>query len=458
MRQFSPPDLQSFLDAHLPAGANLCVAYSGGLDSTVLLHAAARVAAGTERYRVRAVHVDHRLHPESAQWRAHCERAAAALRIDLIQLAVDVPRHPGASLEAAAREARYEALCAGLRPGEVVLTAHHADDQLETVLLALMRGAGVRGLSAMPAVQRFGAGSLMRPLLEFTRRELEDWARAERLSSISDPSNDNIGFDRNYLRHRVAPALYERWPAAAVSAARSAAHSGEAGRLLDSLATSDLARVARGACLDVPELRAMEPARLRNVLRHWIRQRAGRAPSTRKLAAIEHDLLRSREDRVPCVDWEGCEVRRYRGLLYCMQPQPPFSGTEVLRWQAGEIVALPAQLGSLALREDPDGRIGAARVAGQPLSIRFRVGGEVVQPAGDVHHRKLKKLLQSAAILPWWRDRLPLVYCDDRLLAVGDLWTAEEFAPRGAEPAARIVWQGRPEVFAGDARHPDAAT
>jgi len=456
MRQFSPAELQSFLDAHLPAGADLCVAYSGGLDSTVLLHAAARVAAGTSRYRVRAVHVDHRLHPQSAQWGEHCERTAAGLRIDLTQLVVDIPRHPGASLEAAAREARYQALSAGLRPGEVVLTAHHADDQLETVLLALMRGAGVRGLSAMPPVQPFGAGSLMRPLLEFTRRELEDWACAEALSWLSDPSNDNVGFDRNYIRHRVVPALHERWPAAAVSGTRSAAHLGEAGRLLDSLAHSDLARVARGACLDVSELRALEPGRLRNVVRHWIRQCGGRAPSTRKLAAIEHDLLRSREDRVPCVDWEGCEVRRYRGLLYCMRPRPPFAGAEVLRWPSGEIVDLPARLGSLALRADPGGRIGAARVSGHVLSVRFRAGGEIVQPAGDAHHRKLKKLLQSAAILPWWRDRLPLVYCGDRLLAVGDLWTAEEFAPRGAEPAASIVWQGRPDVFAADARKPDA--
>jgi tRNA(Ile)-lysidine synthase len=464
MRQFSPADLQSFLDAHLPspAGAGLCVAYSGGLDSTVLLHAAARVAADDPRYRVRAVHVDHRLHPDSDAWRAHCQQAAATLQIELTQLVVDVPRQQGASLEAAARDARYEALRGTLRPGEIVLTAHQADDQLETILFALLRGAGLRGLSAMPATQRFGAGWLARPLLGFTRRELEDWARAHALSWISDPSNENVGFDRNYIRHRVVPALYERWPAAAVSAARSAAHLGEANRLLESLAESDLARVARGACLDVSMLRDLEPPRLRNVLRHWVRQCGGPAPSTRKLAAIEHDLLGAREDRVPCVDWEGCEVRRYRGLLYCMRPRPHLAGTEVLSWHVGERIDLPAQLGSLSMQRDPAGRIGAARLEGQPLSVRFRAGGEVVQPAGESHHRKLKKLLQSAAILPWWRDRLPLVYCDDRLLAVGDLWTAEEFAPRGAEPAARIVWQGRPDVFADNApahgREPDTLT
>jgi tRNA(Ile)-lysidine synthase len=468
MRQFSPADVLTFLDANLPsvAGADLCIAYSGGLDSTVLLHAAARIAADDPRYRVRAVHVDHRLHAQSGSWRAHCERAAAALRIELTQLIVDVPREPGASLEAVARDARYGALRGALRPGEIVLTAHHADDQLETILLALMRGAGLRGLSGMPATQRFGAGWLVRPLLGFTRRELEAWARAQALAWISDPSNENVGFDRNYIRYRVVPALYERWPAAAGSATRSAAHLGEANRLLESLAESDLGRVARGACLDVSVLRNLEPARLRNVLRQWIRQCGVPAPSTRKLAAIEHDLLGAREDRVPCVDWEGCEVRRYRGLLYCMRSRPHLAGTEVLPWQVGERIDLPAQLGSLSLQKDPAGRIGTERLEGQPLSVRFRSGGEVVQPAGEAHHRKLKKLLQSAAILPWWRDRLPLVYCDDRLLAVGDLWTAEEFAPRGAEPAARIVWQGRPEVFADNApagapdngRGPDALT
>jgi tRNA(Ile)-lysidine synthase len=451
MRRFSPADLLGFLDSSLPpqASGELCVAYSGGLDSTVLLHAAVLACSHDPRYRVRAVHVDHRLQPASAQWAAHCAQVAETLGIELTRLLVEVVDDHGVGMEAAAREARYRALRVVLRPGEVALTAHHADDQLETVLLALMRGAGVRGMGAIEALQSFGSGNwLARPLLELTRVELEAWARATNLTWISDPSNDSVDFDRNYLRHRVVPAMYERWPAAARSAVRTAGHIAEAGRVLEALAEADSAHVVRGPCLDVESLKALGSARLRNVLRQWLRQSGLSAPSTRKLAAMEHDLLNARADRVPCVDWPDAEVRRHRGLLYCLPRQPQLKGTEILIWPTAESIELPAQLGSLSLRADASGEICAARLA-DSLSVRFRAGGEIVQPCGDPHHRKLKKLLQSAAVLPWWRDRLPLVYSADRLVAVGDLWVDEEFAPRErGESAVRIEWHGRPQVFA----------
>jgi tRNA(Ile)-lysidine synthase len=448
MAQFSPSALLACIESLVPrTSAELCVAYSGGLDSTVLLHALARALVARPNYRMRAAHVDHQLQRDSAHWRQHCGSVALSLQIEFVPLVVKVAADPELSPEAAARDARYAALRQILKPNEVLLTAHHADDQLETMLLALMRGAGLRGLSGVPSVQIFGGGWLARPLLEFSRAELEEWARAEQLQWLQDPSNENTSFDRNFLRHRVLPALRERWPAAAHSATRSTAHLREAGRLLDVLATADLESVAIGSCLSLAQLASLAPARRRNVLRHWIRQHGARAPSTRKLATIERDLLIAREDRLPCVEWDGVQVRRHRGLLYCMRERPGFEAAVPLTWNVSQVLELPAQLGRLRAERSALGRLAVARVPGA-VQVHFRRGGEELQPAGDAHHRKLKKLLQDAGVLPWWRDRVPLIYAGEQLVAVGDLWIAEEFAARDGEDALRIVWEERPQLIA----------
>jgi tRNA(Ile)-lysidine synthase len=445
---FSPSALLASIESLVPrTSAELCVAFSGGLDSTVLLHALARAIADRPHYGMRAAHVDHQLHPDSASWREQCGRVARSLKVEFVPLVVNVTASGDIGVEAAAREVRYAALREILKPNEVLLTAHHADDQLETMLMALMRGAGLRGLSGVPSVQIFGGGWLARPLLEFGRLELEEWARAEQLQWLDDPSNDNPSFDRNFLRHRVLPALRERWPAAAHSATRSTAHLREAGRLLDVLAAADLESVAIGSCLSMARLANLAPARRRNVLRHWIRQQGMRVPSTRKLATIERDLLIAREDRLPCVEWDGVEVRRHRGLLYCMRQRPPFEPADTLTWNVSQVLELPAQLGRLRVQRDPLGGLAAGRLPAA-LQVHFRHGGEELQPAGDAHHRKLKKLLQDARVLPWWRDRVPLIYAAEQLVAVGDLWIAAEFAARDGEDALRIVWEEKPGIGA----------
>jgi tRNA(Ile)-lysidine synthase len=468
MLRFSPSALRHALDEALTthgvsADAGLCVAYSGGLDSTVLLHALARLSAGAADRRVRAVHVDHRLQAQSTEWARRCCVTARSLGVELLQVQVEVARHAGDGLEAAAREARYAALRAALYPGEVLLTAHHADDQLETLLLALLRGAGVRGLSAIPHVQPFGPGWLVRPLLAFPRGELAAWAQRERLEWVHDPSNENTGFDRNYLRHRVLPVLRERWPAAALSAARSAAHLHEGQRVLDAIAASDAAGASAGACLRVASLRALDPMRRRNVLREWIRRHGVRAPSARKLASIEHDMLNARADRVPCAALEGAELRRHGGLLYLLAALPALSGPDLAfdrEWLAHRRLELPAGLGRLRLvpAHAASARARhtiAAEKLTWPLRVRFRAGGESLRPSGDAHHRKLKKLLQSARVLPWWRGRVPLIYSGERLVAVGDLWVAHEFAARDDAPSLRVVWEDAPAWQAAESA-PDA--
>lgn len=434
MREFSPLTLLARLRSlGVAEHASLCVAFSGGLDSTVLLHALAQ----TRAFELRAAHIDHQLQPRSAEWRGRCEAIAAQLGVPLVSSVVNVDP-AGEGREAAARRVRYDAFRSLLRPGEILLTAHHADDQLETMLLSLMRGAGVRGLGGAAANQPFGAGRLVRPLLEFTRAHLASWAREQGLEWIDDPSNLDTRLDRNFLRTHIAPLLHERWPAAATSAARSAVHLQQADETLRALAEADLAPLRAGDCLDVVRLSALDPARRRNALRHWIRGRGARLPSMRKLAAIEHDMLAAAPDRIPCIGWDDVELRRYRGLLHLDRRLPDID-VEALSWTSSAVLELPGQLGSLALIRDAAGALSRQRLA-PTLCVRFRDGGERIRPTGQVHRRSLKKMLQAADVPPWRRARLPLIYSDDRLAAVGDLWAAEEFAARDAEDAVRIVW------------------
>lgn len=447
---FSPAELVSHLERDLPASASgkLCIALSGGLDSTVLLHA---LAIGQRRYSLRAIHIDHQLHPDSAKWRDHCAQVAQAAGVPFVSEQVAVSVSADAGVEAAARTARYAALKRRLGPRETLLTAQHADDQLETVLLALMRGAGVNGLSAMPVCQAFGGGWHLRPMLRFTRAQLEAWAREEKLAWLSDPSNDNQRFSRNYLRHEVIPSLRKRWPDAANSAQRSASHLGEAGDLLATLAVADLAGAAVGSCLRVDALAKLEPARRRNLLRYWLRTLGARAPSTQKLAALEHDMLLAQDDRSPWVTWDDFEVRRHRGLLYGHQQLISFdAGQAALDWDMRDSLLLPAGLGQLRTENTSGAGLARSRLP-DTVRVSFRQGGESLQLAGHAHHRDLKKLLQETDILPWWRDRIPLLYAQRKLVAVGDLWIAEQFAARVDEPGMRVVWDGRPgmEVIAG---------
>ncbi len=448
---FSPAALLARIQRHLPPAASgrLCVAFSGGLDSTVLLQALAAAIreqpSGT--HTLHAIHIDHRLQPRSADWCRHCAEVAAAAGIDFVFRQVDVPLDASMGIEAAARTVRYRALRSLLDPGDALLTAHHADDQLETVLLALARGAGVGGLSAMPVCQISGAGWHLRPLLEFTRAELQAWASGQGLSWIADPSNVDSRFSRNYLRHEVIPALQQRWPGIARSAVRSAGHLAEAGALLDSLAAADHAGAAVGRCLRVAALVALDGPRRRNLLRYWLRSQGTRPPSTRKLLSLEHDMLAAQEDRLPCVAWDGFEVRRHRGLLYGGAQLPAQPRDIAFEWDCSREFLLPHGLGLLRMQNVRGAGLSPTKLPPQ-LRVTFRHGGESLQTSGRDHHRKLKKLLQDADILPWWRDRLPLLYAADELVAVGDLWIAQEFAASGAEEGMQIAWLDRPPITA----------
>jgi tRNA(Ile)-lysidine synthase len=415
------------------------IGYSGGMDSHVLLHAAAAVR---ERLGapLHAVHVDHGLHADAGRWSAHCARVCEALAVPLRRLKVDASPRPGESPEAAARAARYAAIGTLLGPDDCLLTAHHQDDQAETLLLQLLRGGGLRGTAAMPAVAPFGPGRIARPLLGFAHVELSAYAAAQDLGWIDDPSNVQTGFDRNFLRHEILPRLGARWPSAAHTLARVAAHHAEAAALLDALAALDLAEV-RGTSpntLSAAGLLGLQPARRRNALRVWIGEAGLPLPSAAQLRRVEEDVLHAARDAGPCVRWPGAELRRYRDLLYAMAPLPAHDRALVLDWKdlqqplklpvGGRLVVRPVQGAGLAVE-----RCGGARV-----TVRFRRGGERCRPGGRGATRPLKHLLQEAGVPPFQRDRIPLIYVGETLAAVPGHWICEPFRAAPGESGLRI--------------------
>jgi tRNA(Ile)-lysidine synthase len=423
-------------------GRSVTVAFSGGLDSTVLLAALSRLRL---RSPLRAAHVDHGLHADSARWSAHCATVAAELGAAFVGVRVEVDRAAKVGLEAAARAARYAALARLMSSGEVLLTAHHGDDQLETLLLRLMRGTGVRGLSGIPEHAPFAGGWLARPLLDFTRAEILDRGRAWGLRWLEDPANAELRHDRNFLRREVVPRLVARWPAAARSAQRLAEQAAEADRIIDELAeldaggSTDLRRMPRAV------LAPLDEPRQRNLLRYALRKLDLPAPSSRKLEEVRAAFLDARPDAQPHLRWPGAEARVHRGHLYLMRPLTPASAPDYR-----------ARLDARSRWTGPEGDLhfeAVASGAGLPeswlesgLELRFRAGGEDFRPLDRAHGHELKRWLQEAAIVPWMRSRIPLLFRTDRLVAVGDLWLAEDTRLAHDEPRWRVVWSHHPPL------------
>jgi tRNA(Ile)-lysidine synthase len=419
------------------APPRVTVAFSGGVDSTVLLALLRRLELGLP---LRAAHVDHGLHPDSQRWSRHCESVAADLGVELVTSRVAVDRASPHGLEAAAREARYAALGELLAPGEWLLTAHHADDQLETLLLRLLRGSGVRGLRGIVSFAPFAAGWLGRPLLECTRAELVDVARSMSLAWLEDPSNRETRHDRNYLRADVLPALRARWPAAAVQAERLAAQMADAEEILEAVAAADGESLVAPWHVPRVALAALSPARQRNLLRYLVRCAGMGTPSARKIDELRGALLTARANASPVVAWPTGQARVFRHALYLLGPLAQASPR-----------GYSARLAKDASWSGPEGRVALVPAAdddGLPeswldggLTMRFRGGGERFRPRGREHHHTLKHLFQEAGVVPWMRARVPLLYRGAELVAIGDLWlTADVDAAPRAEPRWRVAW------------------
>jgi tRNA(Ile)-lysidine synthase len=451
---FTPERLRDALAGALRAAAaepsGYCVALSGGLDSTVLI---AALAASPLPAPLRAIHVDHGLHPDAARWSSHSVDFAARLGVCCEVVAVQAQAQAGESPEAAARAARYAALARRLRPAEVLLTAHHADDQLETVLLQWLRGGGLKALAGMPAVGPFADCAWhARPLLGFTRAELRDWAVSQQLDWLEDPSNLDARFDRNYLRLEVLPALRRRWPAAAATVARVSAQAAEAIALDEDAGAADLAAVTEGRTIALERLAPLGPARQRRALRAWLGALELPVPSAATLESLRRDMLAAAPDRLPATRWPGAVVRRYRGRLHAdPAPEPALrlgeSGS--MPWRPGETLDLGA-LGRLELKPSCGRGLRRSGLSGS-LMVQSRPSGGLFRPSGSAHRRELRKWLQERGVLPWMRESLPMVLAGAEIVAVGDLGYGGALAAAPGEESWVIEWHGRPVITESEA-------
>jgi tRNA(Ile)-lysidine synthase len=419
----------------LPPGG-VVVGLSGGMDSSVLLHALAQIPDVRDRG-VRAIHVDHRLHTDSPRWVEHCRAFAVSMNVAFDVIAVDVERAAGTGLEDAARRARRAAFAQTLAPGEILVLAHHRDDQAETILLKLLRGAGPEGLGGMRPLRAFGNGSIWRPLLEQPRTALIEYAQLHALRWIEDPSNADTHLRRNFLRHEILPRLTQRWPDASAALAHSATWARSAADLIQaqSFAALEKLRGPQATMLRWRDWLALPDALRDPVLRYWLRNLNLDEPAHFHVIEIERQLHDAAPDKLPCVSWDGTEVRRYRDWLYAMRRTLPAPQNWQIDWD-GRALDLPAG-GRLTLESAPRTN-GAGAIA---LQVRYRQGGERLKAAGKPHTRELRLLLQEAGVPPWLRDKVPLIYADGELIAVGDLFLSAAARDLCARLDARIEWK-----------------
>lgn len=428
--------LKSVIDA-LSSYRRILVAFSGGLDSTVLLHQLVMCRKARPELVLRAIHIHHGLSANADDWVAHCQQICRQWDLPLEVVRVKLA-NSGLGVEAHAREARYDAFRSALQPGEVLATAQHLNDQCETLLLALKRGSGPAGLSAMAADSAFAGTRLIRPLLAVSRDLLQRWADDHQLSWIEDESNQDDSYDRNFLRLRIVPQLIRRWPHFARTTARSAALCGEQEQLLDELLAEQLtALVGPEGQLAVEPLSRVSPQRRAALIRRWLAQHQAPMPSREQLARIWQEVAQAGGDANPVLRLGDCEVRRYQRQLWWIKTRPSQTRT-CLQWD--DITRpLPLPDSSASLMMSPGGAIRHP-LQREAVSVRYRAEGNI-HIVGRCGGRKLKKIWQELGVAPWLRERTPLLFYGETLIAAAGYFVTVDGQCAENEAGLQLIWQ-----------------
>jgi tRNA(Ile)-lysidine synthase len=428
--------------ASIPVDTPLCVGLSGGLDSVVLLHGLAQLAPENP---MRALHVNHQLSRSADQWQQRCAGYCASLKVDFTATKVDVARalkKPGFGVEATARELRYQAFATSLGEAELLLLAHHLDDQLETLLLRLMRGAGVAGLSAIPAGRDVGSGRLLRPLLGISREQLLDYGLSNGLAWVEDDSNSDNSFDRNFCRHEVLPVLAKRWPNYRESWSKSLQLIAEAAEIVDELAGRDVdvATVGHSSELSLPHIRTLSEPRQRSALRHWLSRIEAPELGWQALNDLIGKLKAHEGSGQTLSVTPQFQLVAYRHRLHALHRRAkPLQPPNNWSMASAETFVLPDN-GELILHLN--GGFSKCLADLRDVSVRYRQGGETCKIKGRPT-KSLKQLFQEAAVPPWLRDRVPLIYCGDELMCIPTIGANEAFClPKQDETLdVTVIWR-----------------
>ncbi|MBI1175276.1 MAG: tRNA lysidine(34) synthetase TilS [Sideroxydans sp.] len=422
----------------VPAGSSILLGLSGGVDSVVLLHLLLQLAP-RHSWQLSALHVHHGISMQADAWAAFCRELCARHGIPLQVEHVDIAPVRAMGVEAAARELRHAALAC--QPVQFIALAHHQDDQAETLLLQLLRGSGVRGASAMAAIQpRTALPVLLRPLLDIPRAGLLAYANQHGLAWVEDESNADDRYPRNFLRHRVLPVLAQHFPAYRATLARSAGHFAEAAELMDMLAEQDASGAFDGMLLAVARLQQLGTVRAKNLLRWFLHQRGALPPEQARLEEMLRQLCSAQANARVCVGWAGWEVHSYRGKVHVCHALPEPEPGWRLPWRDEEELALPQLGGVLRFVRSTGEGLSREKLQAAQVTIRLRCGEERLRPDAARPARTLKYLFQERGVPPWQREHWPLLYCDELLVAVPGIAAASEYRAAPGEEAVVAEW------------------
>lgn len=426
----------------IPANSQkVYIAYSGGLDSHVLLHLCA--SSPELKTKITAVYIHHGLQAVADDWLNHCQVRCEQLNVNYLAIKVDATAKVGESPEAAARAARYAAFQALIQPNEVILLAHHREDQMETLFLQLFRGAGVNGLAAMPKVSSFVHGSLIRPLLDIGKSELQHYAHQHQLTWVEDPSNACNDFDRNFLRNQVLPLLKTRWPSCDKTIARSATHCANASEFINDWVMQHLPEMIdqQQRSLSISQWLRFSEQQQNWLLRHWLQTFGLKPPSQAVLQTLVQQVINAKTTALPELVIQDFYIKKFQDKLYCLPASYFTSSILASEWpnqQSCYQLANEYQLVVVAASQGIDAQIWASH----RVTIQARQGGEKMKLPNRAGHHSLKKLYQEAGIPPWERDMRPLIYLNNRLAAVAGLWVAE-WVYQAQQACYKILWEKR---------------
>ncbi|MDD5241427.1 MAG: tRNA lysidine(34) synthetase TilS [Sulfuricella sp.] len=437
-KKLLPSDLLAFVEAKLKnwvqPGQHVTLALSGGVDSVVLLDVL--MPLGTSlNFHLSALYVNHQISPNAAHWAKFCAGLCAGRGVPFAAVKVNIAHHPGESLEALARAARYRVFLE--QKTDFVVLAQHLDDQAETLMLQLLRGAGAKGLSAMGELST----GILRPLLDVPRQTILDYAKAHNLEWVEDESNADIAFDRNYLRHQVMPLLARRFPGYRQTFARTSRNLADCVQLMDDLARLDCAVVEVDGRLRVNVLAGLTAHRARNLLRFWLSGQGVPTPSAGRLENMMQQLCSSRDDAQVRIHLGDAIIRRYRGEIYIEQDMHARQHGLCLPWALQETLDLPGLGGRLCFEHMVGRGLSQAKLVAGPVTVRLRQGGERLRPDCHRPSRSLKNLLQEAGIPPWQRQRLPLLFSGERLVCVSGIGVECDYQAAEGEPGVVVKFE-----------------
>ena len=420
------------------------IALSGGVDSMVLLDLLSKAKRSSDE--VRAIHINHNLHEDSKEWIDFVKEACKKYKLPLIIESIK-PKQQGFGLEADARDQRYKKFKEIILDNECLLTAHHLDDQIETILYRIFRGTGLDGLRSIRKNDKFGKGLLCRPFINVPRADIEQYAKINNIKWIEDPTNKNVDFDRNYLRKDIIPSIKKRWPKAQTTIPRLSSLAENNQKLLHELAKEDVGEIKKFNVLDLGILSNKSALRINNIFRFLILKNKMGIPSLKVLEDGIETLINAESDS-PIVSWDGCSIRRYKNTLYFFNHDLKQNEIRPLKmkWFIEETINLGGNRGSIQARFIKGEGI-ALNKCPKSLEIKYRKGGEQIKPSGHKITKSLKNLFQENNVLPWVRDQIPLVYLDDELISVGDLWFNQDYKAKEQEEGFLISWDRNIDII-----------